>query len=311
VTQLNPQNGQNQFRLPISFSGIVDEIVRFTEFERAEVEHRVWMQLLEPGFNVREDVRRFGVTPHEFDDRMQQLYREGNGFIFETMVFSANATRRRWTEEAIARIRLHAERTGRTPDQLRILILGDGAGTDSLHLAAHGFRVDYFDVPGSRTYGFATKRFQFYKFLDDYIFLVTDYASCLAENYDVIVCFDVLEHLPNPAGSVRDIRMMLRVGGIALITEDFGDIVAWLPTHLNVSSRFAGTTPFLFMRNRMVLSWYSRESLFKPMEFVRVDRVTAAQRWQLWRDPRVRGAYLGRHVRRITRRLDKLPYLGG
>ena len=45
------------------------------------------MQVLEPGSNVREDVARFGVTPHDDNDHMMRLYRDGNGFIFETMVF--------------------------------------------------------------------------------------------------------------------------------------------------------------------------------------------------------------------------------
>lgn len=295
----------------MSYGEIVREIVRFTDIPREEVERGVWMQALEPGSNVLEDVRRFGVTPHEHDERMDRLYREGNGFIFETMVFWAKPMRNPWTHDALDRIRLYTERVGRSTEDVEILILGDGSGNDSLFLASHGYRVHYFDVPGSRTYEFAMRRFDHYGLLGDSIHPVADYASCLGRTYDVIVCFEVLEHLPEPVQAVREIGTMLRPEGIALITEDFGDIIARLPTHLRVSAHLEGRTPFLFLANQMLLSWYSRTLLFKPMEFVKVERVRWADRWRLWRDARVRGAYLARPMSRLTRRLEELPHLGG
>jgi len=54
---------QQREQLPITFHEIVEEIVQYTGLSRAEVEHRVWMQALEPGWNVLQDVKRFGVTP--------------------------------------------------------------------------------------------------------------------------------------------------------------------------------------------------------------------------------------------------------
>lgn len=301
---------QDLIPLPMSYSEIVREIVRFTDIPREEVERRVWMQALEPGTNVLEDVRLFGVTPHEHDENMDRLYRDGNGFIFETMVFWAKPMRNPWTHDALDRIRLYSERVGRSAEEVEILILGDGAGNDSLFLAAQGYRVHYFDVPGSRTYEFAMKRFDHYGLLGGRISPVEDYATCLRREYDVIVCFEVLEHLPEPEQVIREIGTMLKPQGIALITEDFGDFAPHLPTHLRVSAHLEGTTPFLFLAQRMVLTWYGRVLPFKPMEFVKVDRVGLADRWRLWRDPRVRGAYLDRPMSRLTRRLEKLPHLG-
>ena len=86
-----------QVRLPQTYAEVVDEIARFTTIPRSEVEQRVWMQALEPGWNVLNDMERFGVVPHVPSERMTQLYRDGDGFIFETMVFWAKPDRRRWT----------------------------------------------------------------------------------------------------------------------------------------------------------------------------------------------------------------------
>jgi SAM-dependent methyltransferase len=296
--------------LPVDFRQLFDEIARFTSMPRDEVEHRVWKQALEPGSNVAEDVARFGVTPHRYDARMEQLYREGDGFIFETMVFWATSTRRKSSNLALERLRRYAERTGRPAHDVDILMLGDGTGNDSLLFASHGFRVHYFEVPGSRIYDFAMGRFAHYGFLGDRIHPIPDYASCLGRTYDALMCFDVLEHLPEPVKAIRDFGTMLPIGGIALITEDFGDLAAFLPTHLAVSAPLAGKTPFMFLDGLMALSWYNREEPFKPMEFERIEGATLAHRVRLWREPQIRGDYLAGYIRSVTRRMEKFPYLG-
>lgn len=298
-------------RVPTSFGEIVDEIVRCTEIPRAEVERRVWMEAMEPGSNVLEDVRGFGVTPHEHDPAMERLYRDGDGFIYETLVFWVRPTRTPWTWDAAERIERYRRRTGRSADDVEILMLGDGAGNDSMVLADLGFRVHYFDVPGSRTYEFALRRFEHHGLLGDRVRLVPDYKSCLERTFDVVVCFEVLEHLPDPVRAIGELGAMLKTDGIALITEDFGDLDDHLPTHLRESCRYVGRTPFLFLAGGMVLTWYNRTLPFKPMEFVKVERVGWRDRWRLWRDARVRGAFFERYMNHLTRRLEKVPYLGG
>jgi 2-polyprenyl-3-methyl-5-hydroxy-6-metoxy-1,4-benzoquinol methylase len=284
--------GSMHMKLPLTFEEIVNEIVSFTDFSRDEVAYRVQMETLEIGWNVRQDVARFGVTPHQYDEKMIQLYREGDGFIFETFVFWLRPNRYRWTQHALERAHLYATRSHRDPSDIRILMFGDGIGNDSLYLADNGYAVDYYDVPGSKTYDFAMKRFASYGLLGRYINPLNDYQACFTRQYDVVVSFEVLEHLPEPLQTIKDISSMLKTGGIALITEDFGDIVDYLPTHLDVSSKFQGKTPFLFLENRMVLSWYSRDELFKPCEFVRVKRVSAKDVLSLLRDDNVRRGYL-------------------
>lgn len=298
-------------RLPLTFGEIVNEITRFSGLSKAEVEHRVWMQALEPGWNVLRDVARFGVTPHVYDERMLQLYREGDGFIFETLVFWSKPSRQRWTQHAIERIRLYAARSGMESGDIAILILGDGAGNDSLYLAHNAFKIDYYDVPGSKTFDFAIKRFDAYALPGHSVRPINDYGSCFAKEYDVVISFEVLEHLPQPLQTIRDIQALLKTGGIALVTEDFGDITNRLPTHLKANSRYSGKTAFLFLRNSMALSWYSREEIFKPFEFVKVKSVSTNDWLALFQDRDIRGSYLSKFSRPLMRIIGKLPYVGG
>jgi SAM-dependent methyltransferase len=258
--------------IPCSFTEIVGEIVRFSGLPQESAEHRVWMEALQLGWNVADDVKRFRATPHRFDENMRLLYRDGDGFIFETLVFWARPFRQKWTVHALDRIILYARSCGINLSTLRVLILGDGTGNDSLFLAQNGLNVDFFEVPGSKTYQFAVKRFRSRGLLDDQIHVLKSYEDCLSGQYDAVISFEVLEHLPEPHTAISDLRAMLKHGGIALVTEAFAYLADALPTHLESNRKYSGRTPILFLKNGMVLRWYSRDPLFKPMEFVKRRR---------------------------------------
>jgi SAM-dependent methyltransferase len=257
--------------LPVSYEAIVSEICKFTQLPAEEVASRVWREALELGWNVGRDVEVFGVTPHYYDERMEALYREGMGFIFETLVFWAQPSRQEWSCMALERLLRYAAAKRVDVAELSLLLLGDGVGNDAIFFARNGFNVDYFDVPGSKTYDFAVKRFEHYELLNQRIHLIGDYRSCFEKPYDAVVSFEVLEHLPDPRAAIADIGKLLKPGGIAIITEAFGLTFAHLPTHLRCNQRLEGRTPFMFHECGMELSWYSRAPLFKPTEFVRVQ----------------------------------------
>jgi SAM-dependent methyltransferase len=258
--------------IPLTYGQIVEEIAGILPLPRATIEHRVWMEALQLGWNVGKDAQRFGVTSHEYGPQMERLYRESDGFIFETLVFWATPLRRSWIGEALDRMHKHAHTIGVRSSEMRVLIFGDGAGNDSLFLAENGFHVDYFDVPGSVTYDFALKRFRRRCSLGKEIRVLGAYEDCLSGDYDAVVSFEVLEHLPDPRTAIRDLASVLKTGGIALVTESFGYCLPSFPTHLRSNLRFAGKTPFLFLSNGMRLSWQSREVIFRPMEFMRLER---------------------------------------
>jgi 2-polyprenyl-3-methyl-5-hydroxy-6-metoxy-1,4-benzoquinol methylase len=305
---MNSQKEQLTIQLPLTFDEIVAEIIQYTGLPQAEVKHRVWMEALETGWNVMRDVKRFGVTPFVFNEKMVRLYTEGDGFIFDSLVFWSKPSRRLWIEHARDRIQLHANRSGLPIEDLKILMYGDGPANDSLFLANCGLKLDYFEVPGSKTYDFAVKRFQHYGIWEKNINPVHDYQSILDGQYDVVLSFEVLEHLPKPVAAIEGINSALKSGGTAIITEDFGDLAGNLPTHLKSTARFLGAAPFLFLKNHMILSWYSRDELFKPYEFVKVERVSTKDWTQLVRDYNVRSVYLSKHARKAARFIDKLPY---
>ena len=99
---------------------------------------------------------------------------------------------------------------------------------------------------------------------------------------------------------MRDIRSMLKSGSIALIMEAFEVVTDHFPTHLESNARYAGTTSFLFLNNRMLLSWYDREQRFKSMKFVGFGKLPPTAFIQLLADRSVVAKWLPLRLHRFT-----------
>jgi SAM-dependent methyltransferase len=127
-----------------------------------------------------------------------------------------------------------------------------------------------------------------------------------------VFSFEVLEHLPDPRAAIRDLAAALKGGGVALITEAFGAVAACYPTHLRSSCALRGKTAFLFAAHGLALTWYSRERLFKPMEFTKRAGPSRRDLIALLRDRHVLRSYAeGRYrvLRSLVRRYVPAPLL--
>ncbi|MGO9579177.1 MAG: class I SAM-dependent methyltransferase [Desulfobaccales bacterium] len=259
---------------------------------KKEVKYKLWMEALDQGYNIKEDCKLFNVIAHKYNNNMIELYSNSYSFIYETMAFWARPSRQKWIKQALDRIDLYTQKAMLDNKKPRILMFGDGVGNDSLFLLNNGYIVDYFDFPGSKTFEFAQKRFMSYGLLGEWIYTKTDYDSLFLNQYDVIICFEVIEHLVDPKSFIRDLFRLLKENGVVLITEAFAYIVDRHPTHLASNAIYAGRTPFLFNKEGFRLSWYSKSPLFKPMEFTKSDLYGKQEYINLLRDKYVIRAFL-------------------
>jgi len=98
---------------------------------------------------------------------------------------------------------------------------GSGVGTDALFLSSHGYDVTLVDVD-SPAFRFARHRFkrrgQTARFVESISTLPKPDGF-----YDVIVCFDVFEHLLDPLGAAKQLIAALRGGGLIVQQGSFVD----------------------------------------------------------------------------------------
>ena len=65
----------------------------------------------------------------------------------------------------------------------------------------------------------------------------TDYVSDITdidvddESFDVVLCTDVLEHVPDPVFAIRELRRVLKIGGTLLITTPYASLSHMAPQH--------------------------------------------------------------------------------
>lgn len=253
--------------IPLNKEEICGEICRFLDCRIDEVRLRVDNEFNSLGWNVCEAVKEFKVTPHMYDIQMEQLYKESDAFVFETLVFWASEMRQKWIMSALKRIDRYVVKTDKRHENIEILMIGDGSGNDSILLANNNYSVTYFDVPGSKTYDFAVKRFASYGLSGDKICVVSDLKSIQEKSFDIILCFEVLEHLVDPFIMIASIYEKLKYDGIALVTESFKHVEDNLPTHLMMNTKYVGKTDQMFRQYGLYPTW--KEKNRRPTEYIK------------------------------------------
>lgn len=196
-----------------------------------------------PGSTVLAEMRRRGVGPHVFSEAIEHFYSDSDAFLFELAVWNRTRLKRsmrRWT------IRKLADEAARIGRPLRVLCFGDGIGTESLAVALAGQTVTYFELPGlseklaRRLCDATSARVEF----------VTDLSSLETRDFDAIVCFDVLEHVPEPRKLLSLLVGKLTSDGLLFLHAPFYLVLSAYATHLRSNRRYAGR-----------LHWFEREGL--------------------------------------------------
>ena len=203
---------------------------------------------------MKEDFQRRGLETGVWSDGLIEYYRENDAFLFGGVAWNRNPAKlamRQWIGEYLARS---------SDPPLRILCYGDGPGFDSLYLAQCGHDVTYFEV-SERLVGFARRIFPA---ATKAVRVVTAEAELEAGHYDVVLCLDVLEHVPDPPALIAEIRRYLRPGGRFIVNAPFFFVSEAAPTHLRCNLRYSGS---LSLYTRCGLRLLDGRTYWAPLVF--------------------------------------------
>lgn len=139
---------------------------------------------------------------------------------------------------------------------------GCGVGTAAIWLAAHGYHVTIADIPG-RTLEFAKARLRRRGIAFDVLEITENIPELLDSHWDILVCFDVIEHVLYPDMVARALVRAIRPGGGAAIVAGFDARDDLWPHHLaDGVHRFGGHRWRLFLQWLGMREWgdgiYSR-----------------------------------------------------
>ena len=174
---------------------------------------------------------------------------------------------------------LPAEGAGR-----RVLDVGCAGGYLSEILAVRGYRVTGIDSPGARHAGFPESVELVEADLD---LGLPPGLSLPPGRFDFIICADVLEHLRQPAGMLRDLRELLATGGrLAASLPNSGHAYFRLNVMLG---RFPAHDRGLFDRTHLhYFTWRGWVDLFASagfrIETVKCSGVPVGLALTRWRD---------------------------
>jgi 2-polyprenyl-3-methyl-5-hydroxy-6-metoxy-1,4-benzoquinol methylase/glycosyltransferase involved in cell wall biosynthesis len=238
--------------LPIDYQELISNIALASQgtdrpLTISEVSSLIKLEQQTPGANVLKDVIKFDVVPFAYSKKMDQLYAKGLGLAIELATYSKSLTK--FQIQAYTLLALDSEQSVASL-KLKVLFLGDGIGLDSIKIAQSGFDVDYLDFDTSLMSKCASLNINTARKLNSGINI--NVINELSQKYDVIICFEVIEHVSDPSEFIKFISESLNSNGIVLISECFDGVYDIWPTHLYANEQFSASlelmmAPFFYL----------------------------------------------------------------
>ena len=210
---------------------IVKLLSQLTNKSPISVRSRLQMERDNPGINVSEAMQHYGIEPHIWTDKLMEFYSQTDAFLYELIVWNFNKCKRRMRR----RIGKYIDKN--LGQQLDILTIGDGLGVDSIYLTRAGHHVTYYETSA---YALAFAKMLFADYAKD-IKVLEEPNQIVKNSYDVVICLDVLEHVPDPNEFVKTITSCLKPNGHFIVHAPFYHIHPSTPTHLKSNRKYSGS----------------------------------------------------------------------
>jgi len=145
------------------------------------------------------------------EKKVTDFFRKTNNLILESIENHSKYPRKRLTKKVIAIIKTNRLK--------KVLDYGCGIGQDSIMQAKAGLIATAADLSG-KTFNFAKWRFKKYN-LSIKTINIFPTKLFLKETYDVVTCFEVMQHLVKPQKVLKYFQKCLKPHGMLLLTTRF------------------------------------------------------------------------------------------
>ena len=217
---------------------LVQILAEVNSVSNDEAHARLLEDEMHPGKRICDEMAAAGIKPFQWTDKLLEFYSSTDAFLYSSTVWNRNGEKlrlRNWIGEFL-------EEISETP--LRILCYGDGLGFDSLYFNLAGHEADYFEV-GELARSFAQ---HIYDINGQVLSNLSSREEIPLGEYDVIVCLDVLEHVPDPPAMIEEFQQYLKEDGRLIVSAPFYLVNRFFPAHLDSNRRFSGDFRSLYGR---------------------------------------------------------------
>ena len=215
---------------------VVRLIADVTATPQAEVHRRLLNECEEIGTNVLEGLKQRQISHFVTSDALDEFYKESDAFLYETTVWNTCQAKQQMRDFISSRLK-HIGK-----ENASVFCFGDGLGFDSAWLASQGHQVSYFE-PSLRCQQYARHVFQGNGVEVSQLESLDEVAP---GSLDVIVCLDVLEHVPEPQELVKTFAKWLKPDGVMFVHAPFWAIHWTRPTHLKQNQYLTGDLRSLY-----------------------------------------------------------------
>jgi SAM-dependent methyltransferase len=190
------------------------------------------------GTNVLNALQAQNIPLYTMSDKMEKFYQDNDAFLFEITMWNASSIKGRLRDfiaGALNKFKKH---------EAEIFCFGDGLGFDSTYFAKLGHKVKYYDP------SLLSQKYSKHLFQENNVQVTQLTSMDIAPgSLDVLICLDVLEHVPNPASLVQKFRGWLKPDGLLVVSAPFWAINPTLGTHLQENRIYSGNMKKLYSQN--------------------------------------------------------------
>lgn len=209
---------------------VIEVISQASGTAAAEVGTQLLAEAEEIGTTVARSMQEQQIPFYVTSEKLDAFYRDSDAFLYETSVWNTCAAKQRMRDFIQSRLAAW----GRS--DCDVFCFGDGLGFDSTFLAHHGHRARYFE-PSLRCQQYAETVFRENSVSVEMLSSLDDIAP---GSLDVVVCLDVLEHIPQPQQIVDLFQKWLKPDGLLFVHAPFWMIHPTRGTHLIENRRYSG-----------------------------------------------------------------------
>lgn len=215
---------------------VVQLLADIAQISHDQAKERLGLEADLIGTNVLNALNARGIPLYTMSEKMSKFYEDNDAFLFEITMWNASSIKGRLRSYIAHALEKFGKRNA------NIFCFGDGLGFDSTYFAQRGHKVKYYEP------SHLSQKYSKHLFDENNVQVaqLSSFDDIAPGSLDVLICLDVLEHVPSPMNLVRKFNTWLKPDGLLVVSAPFWAINPTLGTHLQENKVYSGNLNLIY-----------------------------------------------------------------